>query len=696
MIFNNSCILNPVSLQHNIAENQNENCCKTTTEVLNIEDLIKLIPSTQNELDCIVNEAMRQAESSIKSIIDIPRENRTFANTILAADLAKAKFQDVSYRLEFVISWLHPDAKMREEATSKLKVLNQFFQENLIYNNELFQAYKDYADGYGIKENLSETELYGMNRIINNLQKLGAHLTGEKLDELTSLKKEIDQLSTQYNQNYNKAEYQPKFSVSKEDLVGVPEDYINRFERDGENFILKANTLSSPGIVLGTCHVEETRKKIYLALTNKGMPVNDEILKQIVEKYNKLASKLGFTSFAQMDTTDTMAKNPEEIKAFIESIVLAAKPKWAKEKAIILENLPDTVTLFKDEQTGTDKIKNWDLSYIFDNLNKKLNSIDDERIKAYFPMNETIDKLFQLYEEFMGIKIRENKANGLWHEDVRTLDIYDSKDELCGHIFLDLKKRQGKQEHCCCSTVSRGYKMPDGTQQPSASVLVSSFEDQLYHSQVQQFFHEFGHGLHNMLGRNEFPTLCGMFTVSDFMEMPSQMLEEWIFQKSVMERISSHYETGEPLPSDLIESIIEARYFSHGHFTLNQMAFAQASLEFYLNDKNDDLHAKMMTARTTIRDDLHFDPSDHIECGWFHITNPLYLSKYYGYMYSNVFAQDLFNFIQENGGVFNKELGKKYVEDVLSHGGSKDPSLMLEKFLGRAPNVGAFMKNLDI
>lgn len=687
---------NPTLLQHHIVDNQNESLRQAIPKNLNLDDLLRLIPSNPNELEHIVEESIKQAEFTIKSIVDIPRANRTFANTILATDTAKARFQDVSYRFEFVLGLLHPDVKMREEATKQLKVLNGFFQEKFVFNNELFQANKDYVDGYGIKEDLSETQLYGMKRIINDLQKLGVHLTVKKLEELTALKKEIDQLSTQYSQNWNKVEYQPKFSVSKKELDGVPEDLINRLEKDGDKYILKVTSPIDVLDVLKTCHCEETRKKMYLAKSNKGMPVNEDILKQVIQKYNELALKLGFTSFAQMDTAGTMAKNPEEIKSFINNVISAAKPKWCKEKALILENLPDTVTLFKDEKTGTEKIKIWDLDYIFDDLKKKLHNFDEQQVKAYFPINETIDKLFKLFEDFMGVKIRKKDVSGLWHEDVRTLEIYDSKDELCGHIFLDLKKRQNKQGHTCCSTVSRGYKMPDGASQPSACVLISSFEDQLGHPQVTQFFHEFGHCLHNMLGRNEFATFCGMFTVTDFIEMPSMLLEEWMFQSSVVESISSLNKAGESIPSNLVKSIIETRNFNAGHVSLTQLSFAQASLEFYLNDHNDDPHSKMLGIRSAIREDIYFDPDDHLECAWFHITNPLYLSKYYGYMYSSVFAKDLFQFIQENGGWANKEIGKSFVDEVLRYGGSKDPARMLEKFLSRTPNVDAFMKNLAV
>lgn len=694
MFFNGLSSIDSDLFQQPIIENQRDACNQRMPQMLNVEDLIRSIPSNLIELERTVVDAITQADAAIGSIIAVPRESRTFANTILAADEAKARFQDVSYRFEFVLTWLHPEAEMRKEATNKLKVLNEYFQDKFVYNTDLFHAYKEYAEGYGANEDLSDTQLYGMHRIIHDLQKLGVHLTGEKLENLTVLKKEIDQLATQYTQNWNNEEYKPKFSVSKEELAGVPEDLINRLARDGEKYVLTSDANVAIQ-VLQTCHLEETRKKMYLAFRNMGMPVNEEVLKQIVQKYNELAFKLGFTSFAQMDTSGTMAKNPEAIKSFISSVILAAKPKWLKEKALILENLPDTVTLFKDEQNGTEKLKIWDLNYIFNELKKKLYNVDEQRIKKYFPIDETIAKLFNLYEEFMDIKIREIKVDGLWHEDVRTLEVFDSKDELCGYIFLDLKKRQNKQGHFCCSTFSRGYKRLDGTSQPSACVVTTSLNDQLLHSEVKQFFHEFGHGLHAMLGRNEFASLCGMFTAPDFSEMPSQLLEEWMFQGSVLKRISSHCESGEALPNDLIESIIEARNFDQGNFTLNQMTYALASLEFYLNGHNDDLHSLMLKIRSTLRDDIYFDANDHMEYGWFHITNPLYLSKYYGYMYSSVFAQDLFHHIQENGGVFNATIGKKYVDCILQHGGSKDPTEMLANFLGREPNIDAFMKNLD-
>lgn len=658
-----------------------------------LDDLIRLLPSNLYELERIADEAMHQAQLDIQSILAIKREERTFTNTILAADEAKTRFQDVCYRFEFVLTWLHPDTEIRTNATINLIALNQFFHENFIYNRDLFCAYKDYAEGYGINENLSDTQLYGMHRMINELEKLGAGLSTEKLAELAELKKEIDGLSLQYTQNYNNKEYKPKFTVSKEDLAGLPEGFIDRLARDGENYIL---TTSIATQVLKSCHIEETRKKMYLADRNKGVPVNQHCLQQILQKYNELALKLGYTSFAHMDTNGTMANSPEEVKKFIDQVIKTAKLKWEEEKSLILENLPASTTLFEDEDTGQMKLKAWDLHYIFNKMKKKFCQFDEQNVKAYFPRSETIARIFSLFEEFMGIRIREVKVNGLWHEDVRALEVYDSKEELCGYMFLDLKKRQNKQGHFCCSTYARGYKRIDGYSQPSACVLTTSLKSQMTHSQVKKFFHEFGHGLHAVLGRNEFAGLCGMFMASDLMEMPSQLLEEWMFQDSVLEKISSHYETGESIPKDLIKSIIKARNFEQGHCTLNEMIYALTSLEIYLNShEQEDLHSLIMNIKSSIREDILFDSDEHFECAWFHITNPLYLSKYYGYMYSKVIAHDVFDFIQQNGGIFNKVIGQIYIDEILCHGGSKNPAEMLEKFLGRPSNMDAFTKSLN-
>ncbi len=405
---------------------------------------------------------------------------------------------------------------------------------------------------------------------------------------------------------------------------------------------------------------------------------------------------MGFDSFAALNLDSQMVKVPERAEQFLTDLIARAREKAELELKAFIEELPESVTLMADG-----KVKAWDVPYLKIKYKEKHFNIDELKISEYFPMQQTIDALLDIYHQFMGVTFKEVPISGMWHEDVRLIEVYDKKGtQLLGYLFLDLYPRSNKYSHAAHAGLIQAMILPDGKRIPDVSVVMANFpkptKDKpslLMRADVRTFFHEFGHAMHALLGATQMGSFSGTSVKTDFVEMPSQMLEEWLWDKDIIKKVSHHYKTGEPLPDDVINNIVALKRYDSGNFVQTQSRYSQLSLDLYKAGEDKDPYKIQEDLIAKIHPRIFFGPEYHMHASFGHLTG--YGAKYYGYLWSKVFALDLFEEIKKHG-LLNPQIGERYVQEVIGKGGSKDPNELLKNFLGREPCQDAFIKDLGL
>ncbi|MFC1841785.1 M3 family metallopeptidase [Candidatus Dependentiae bacterium] len=654
------------------------------------EDISKLFPKQAHEITYLVANTLKEAQEKIDAIIAIKPGNRTFENTAKALDNISLCNASILYSSLSVLKMLSPQEDIRKAAEKGMLEMQKFWIDAMSNNVSLYKSFKTYADHIAPKENLSEEQRYFIEKRIKAYKHAGLDLPEEKQQEVKRVKKELGTLGLQFATNI--AESKNSIAVSQDQLKGLDTAFIDSLEKDSDgNYILGVDYPTYFN-VMENCEIEETRKKLYLAFNNRAYPENDDILRSIIQKRDELAKLLGFASYAHLDLDDQMAHNPETAQDFLDSLYEKASHKEAKEFELLIKNLPQSVTLTEDK-----KIKAWDLRYIKNQYKKKHLAIDEQKIAEYFPAKETIDELLKIYEQFLQITFKISDMPNLWHQEVKLVEVHAKKDnELLGYLLLDLYPRDNKYNHACKMTIIPSIK--DGG--PAVCIVITNFPKAtttkpslLTLQDVETFFHEFGHALHAILGKTAIASFSGTNVKTDFVEVPSQMLEEWLSDKEILKQISGHYKTGVSLPDETIDKIIKLKKFDSGDSLQRQCYLSCLALNYFNGDLNKNPKTIYQKLTKAMRPHIAYDPNDNMFASFGHLSG--YGAKYYSYMWSKVFALDMFSEIKKHG-LLNPDIGQKYVEQVLSKGGSQDPNKLLETFLGRKPNENALLDNLGL
>ena len=378
----------------------------------------------------------------------------------------------------------------------------------------------------------------------------------------------------------------------------------------------------------------DTRKRFYKAFTNRAYPANVDLLNQIIKKRDELAHLLGFDSYASLNIDSQMAKTPEKAEAFLNDVFKKASIKETEEYKRLISDLPESVTLANDK-----KIHPWDKAFLQEYYKKKYYNVDNREIAQYFPMEQTIDRLMNVYKQFFNIELSTQPITGLWHEDVTLMQVRRKSDNvLLGNIILDLYPRENKYGHACQITVIPSMTLPDGSIQPALAIVVANFAKStetkpslLELHDVRTFFHEFGHAIHTVLGATDLATTSGTSVKTDFVEMPSQMLEEWLWDPEILKMMSAHYKTGEPLSDDYIKRIMSLKNLTVGFFLNRQIFYALLSLHLFGSGQEKDSNqvARDLYKKTRVYDE--FDLDNHDQASFGHLMG--YGARYYGYLW---------------------------------------------------------------
>lgn len=662
--------------------------------LISLDALSKVLPHSAAELKDLHNKATYQAQITIAQIIAIPHDKRTYANTMqpfdeLVAISNLALLRNITEALEH----LSPDDVLREAARAVALEIKNFFAEQVMHNAELFKAFKAYADD--IKEQLTDAQRYFIAETMKDFERAGLLLPADKQAQLLALGKEITKLVSEFDKNI--ADEKRTITVPREALAGLDEQFIGSLKRTESGDYILGLDYPTVNMVSQFCAVEDTRKQLLELFHNRAYPVNKEVLEQLLAKRAERAQLLGFANYAAYDLANQMAQTPEKAEQFLKNLLMRAVEKEEQELVRIV-----------GESVLQEQVKPWNLAYLKEQYKKEHYALDENKLREYFPMEKTIQGLLKIYEQFFGLKFVKIPALCLWHDELYALEAYDAKtNQLLGIFILDLHPRPNKFTHAAHVTVvpsvyakaSSDRSVMTNDSIPGISVVMANFPRStaetpalLTRSNVKTFFHEFGHAIHALLGRTPIASMSGTNVKLDFVEMPSQMLEEWLWNPEILRMVSSHYKTGEPLPDETIQQILKLKQFDAAMAVRAQARYALLSLQLH-QQPNPDLDAVLREIGATYAPHIWPDPENHFYASFGHLTE--YSARYYGYLWSKVFALDLFAEIEKTG-LLDTATGRRYAEAILAPGGTKPPHLLLQQFLGREPRIDAFIKDIGL
>ncbi len=647
-----------------------------------LSEIQALFPSTKGGVERYLRESISRMELDIEAIVNLKPEGMTFDTTFRALDKVIECFK-ITLGSFTVLGMMSPDEQVRSAATKAISDINAFNIDTIELHQRLFDVLKVYVERHEKeKYELLPEEQYFIDKTMKAFRKRGLQLPTEQRERVKSIKKELADLEVAFGKNIDASH--ETVLVTRDELKGIKESFIEALDTTEDGRYILRTTLAHYYEIL-YCEVGDTRKRIYKAFNQRAYPENELVLKKIIALQDTLAQLLNYQSYAHYILEDEMAQSPEVVKAFLEDIKKRALPQAIKDVELFMKHVPEGIDVIDN------KFHPWDEYFVKRQYSKSRPDYDSAEMDEYFPISYTLPALLKIYEEFFGLSFKKEENGHFWHDDVQAYKVY--KDDVYrGMILLDLFRRPSKSSLLgFCQPIVPARKTRAGQILPSVSLVIANFSKGetglLRFFQVKTFSHEFGHALHALLGATELASFSGFSGALDFAEMPSQMLEQWLFDPVILKRISSHYETHKPLPDELIAKKLQLKRFDVAGLLLYQSFVAMVSLRYYMPGCDKDVDAILKTLYEQFLPGSHFDSDNKYYASFIHLKD--YGPRVYCYLWSEVFALDLFNTIKAHG-LTNPEIGNRYIEQVLSKGGSKDPQGLLRNFLGREPSSAPF------
>ncbi len=629
-------------------------------------------------------KAIEEIKNDYAVIKKIPAKERTFENTLVALERAGKVYGE---KLGFVgfLAEVSPEKEVREAAQ---KVEEEYSKKivDIIYDKNVYRAVKEYTSR---KEKLDGEKRILFEDTLRSYKRMGFDLSDAKQKLLKINLKELSKLGLEFRKNINN--YKDHITLSKEESWGLGDIYLNGLKKDKKgNYIV---TLEYPDIgpFLENSPNDEKRKEITDKNMRKGGIINIKVLEKMIKLRHENSGILGYKSFAHYAIEERMAKKPETVMSFLKNIEKKIIKSARKEREEVLELKRE---IKKDKKA---KYEYFD-SYYVNQLKKKKYSVDNEKIREYFPFEKVKSGMFEIYQTILGVKFEKLNNYPLWHEDV---ELYAVKDGggIISYFAMDLFPRVGKYGHAAAFPLINGREEDRVYIAPLASLVCNfpkptkEIPSLLSHNEVETFFHEFGHIMHDVLTKARYESQSGFSVAWDFVEMPSQMLENWTWNGEMLKKMSGHYKTGEPLPNELVNKMLKAKNFMIASHYLRQMFLALYDMELhYKKTKGNiaNIYGKM--AKNILNIEL---PKTQLYPAGFGHIGAGYAAGYYSYAWAENYAADMFTRFEKEG-LLNKKTGADYRKWILEKGSSMKEIDLIKGFLGRAPNNKAFLRHIGV
>jgi len=642
---------------------------------------------------------IEQAEAEIHAIASSPEEP-TFANTIEAMAFSGEQLDRVS-SIFFNLNSAETNEEIQRIAQEVSPWLTEF-QNNLLLNEKLFERVKKVFEE---KENLHLTaeQKTLLEKNYKSFVRNGAKLSAEGKKQLREIDKKLAKLSLTFGENVLAETNNFQLHLTDEnDLKGLPENEIEATKKLAEEKGKKGYiiTLHFPSYLPFMKYAEnrELRKKLATAFGSKGFHGdkfdNRENVMEIARLRHERAKLLGYKTHADFVLEERMAKSPEKVEDFLKDLLQKAKPA-AKKEFEQLEN-------FAKKLDKIERLESWDSAYYSEKLKQELFELDDALLKPYFELENTIEGAFKIAGKLYGLQFEEVFDIDKYHEEVRTYRVTDKKGNFQALFYADFHPREGKRNGAWMTVYKNQYKKEGKNQRPHISIVCNFSRPSektpalLTFNEVTTLFHEFGHALHGMLANTVYPTLSGTSVFWDFVELPSQVLENWCYEKEALNLFARHYETKEPIPLDLIEKIKKAGKFQEGMQTLRQLSFGMLDMAWHADDPSKIKRVKDFEDEAFVPTRLFpLNPKTCMSTSFSHIFQGGYSAGYYSYKWAEVLDADAFEMFKENG-IFDPKTAAAFKENVLSKGGTEDPMLLYKRFRGKEPEPEALLRRAGL
>ncbi|HEY0868458.1 MAG TPA: M3 family metallopeptidase [Fimbriimonas sp.] len=640
-----------------------------------------------------VAEAIRRADAEVEAILKVPNDQRTFENTLLALD-------DLGVRMErdtnFVIfmQYVSTDPKEREAARKAEEVLSDW-EVNLSKREDLYQAIKAYAD---TKPKLDTVQQRLLDFTMRDYRRAGMDLPKEKRDRLAELEKEETRLATEFEKGIYEDDTVVLFS--REELAGIPKDTFDSLKTFGTAYQVP---IDGPAYIQTMTYAKDpfTRQRLWFAGKRHGGRRNVELLEQILKNRAEQAQILGYKTFADYVLEPRMAKNAAKVEEFYKELrpIVRKKAKQDFDQFLAYKRA--------DRKAPDAGFFQWDYAFYKTKMMREKYAVDAQKVAEYFPTQRVVDGLFDITQRLYGLQYTDVTKDAatlklpLWHPDVKLYEVEDAKTgRLLGHFYIDPYPRESKYNHAAVWRLMSRKKFADGTTQTPVAALVTNFTKPtadkpslLRHDEVETFFHEFGHVMHNLLSEVEVGRFSGASTARDFVEAPSQMFENWVWDADVLGNFARHYKTGEPLPTETLNQMIAARTLGSGMETEGQIFLGVVDQRYHTTANGVIDTSKVGVDSVTELQMYKGVPGTYFQAGFGHLMG--YQAAYYGYHWSLVYAADMFGRFKKEG-LLNPSIGEVYRQKVLAKGGSVEEDAILRDFLGREPKMDAYLEQLGL
>ena len=649
---------------------------------------------TPDAVDAAMKDAIATANKALDQIGAQDLSKVTFKSTIVALDDLTYQAGNAANKAT-IIKETSTDEKMRAAAENAVKLF-QDWAVGIDYREDVYKALKAFADTH---PKLSGEDEKLFRETMRDYRRAGLELPADKRKEVEQLRKDLSKLGTDFDTNIVNAKAPIVFT--KAELDGLPESFfVSPGVKTGDDaYTVLANVTWQYNTVEDNARSEATRKKLYVTRDSLAKDTNVSVLNQMLALRNKIALRLGYKSWDDYQTEIKMAKSGASAKHYIDDLVLGIQPKFAAEISAMQKMKA------ADTNNPEAKIDIWDWRYYTNQLKKQKYAVDTEALRVYFPFQKALEGMFNIYQSIFGLKFEKITAPYKWIDDLQLYLVTDAATgEPLGMFYLDMFPREGKFNHFAEFEIIGGKLLPDGKYQRPTVALLCNFPPPsadkpslMTHSDVETLFHEFGHALHAITTRAKYGRFAGTHVPGDFVEAPSQMLQNWVWNKKVLDTFATDYrDPSKRIPAEIIKKMNEAKLATAGVFYRRQFAFADLDLALHdVHPENDPYDCVAISNPILEEVFLPIDPSTTFVTYFGHLNG--YDAGYYGYAWADAIAADMATvFEKAKDGYLDRQAGLKLRHEIYERGDTREVSLSIEKFLGRKQSVEPFLKKLGI
>lgn len=642
-------------------------------------------------------EAAREEIDAITVNIAAP----SFENTIETIEFSGQQLDRIS-SVFFNLNSAETNEEIQKIAQEVSPLLSEFGND-VTLNEELFKRIKSvYEQKDRLQLSVEQNTL--LEKHYKSFSRNGANLSKDKKKRLREIDAEASKLKLQFGENIlaetNRYE---KHITNENDLDGLPEGakeaatQLAKSKGKETGWLL---TLDYPSYIPFMKYAQNRalRKELSMAFGSKSFKGdkldNQESVLKIAKLRHERANLLGYKTHAHFVLEERMAETPEKVYSFLNELLEKAKPAAEREFKQLEK--------FAKDLDGIDQLQKWDSSYYSEKLKQELFNLDDEQLKPFFKLENVIDGVFEVAKKLFGLQFEEVSDIDKYHEEVKTYRVYDLEKNFISIFYADFHPRAGKRGGAWMTSFKSQWKKDGENVRPHISNVcnftpsTATKPSLLTFNEVTTLFHEFGHGLHGMLANTTYPSLSGTSVYWDFVELPSQVMENWCYEKEALELFAKHYETGEVIPMELIQKIKKSATFQEGMQTLRQLSFGLLDMSWHGTDPTSINDVKAYETKAFAGSNLYPDtPETCMSTAFAHIFQGGYSSGYYSYKWAEVLDADAFAYFKEKG-IFNKEVATKFKEHVLSKGGTENPMVLYKRFRGAEPKVEALLERAGL